>query len=112
LHKLKRGKASKSYGIAVAQLAGLPAKAIARAKSVLSKLEQYELAVFSDARRGEPAALDAAVGRAGKSSLASQFSLFAISNENVVDELRDLEIEKMSEKEAKKFLETMQKRIV
>lgn len=112
LHKLKKGKASKSYGIAVAQLAGLPAKAIARAKSVLSKLEQYELAVFSDTRHGEPAALDAAVGRAGKSNLASQFSLFAISNENVVDELRDLEIGKMSEKEAKDFLETVQKRIV
>jgi DNA mismatch repair protein MutS len=111
LHKLKRGKASKSYGIAVAQLAGLPAQAIARAKSVLSKLEQYELAVFSDARRNS-AALDAAVGRAGKSNLASQFSLFAISNENVVDELRDLKIGEMSEKEAKDFLETLQKRII
>jgi DNA mismatch repair protein MutS len=112
LHKLKPGKASKSYGIAVAQLAGLPAQTIARAKSVLSKLEQYELAVFNDARRAEPAALDAAVGRGGKSRLASQFSLFAISNENIVNELRDLEIGKISEKEAKDILESMQKQIV
>ena len=47
LHKLQKGKASKSYGIAVARLAGLPAGTIVRAREVLSKLEQYELAVFS-----------------------------------------------------------------
>ena len=111
LHKLERGKASKSYGIAVAQLAGLPPKTIARAKDVLAKLEQYELAVFS----GKPPnseALETAVGRAGKSKIASQFSLFAISNEDVIDELRDIEIEQMSAEEAKEFLLNMQKRIV
>ncbi|HEX8638993.1 MAG TPA: DNA mismatch repair protein MutS, partial [Pyrinomonadaceae bacterium] len=50
LHKLQKGKASKSYGIAVAKLAGLPQKVIERAKDVLTKLEKYELAVFSDAK--------------------------------------------------------------
>ncbi len=111
LHKLEKGKASKSYGIAVAQLAGLPPKTIARAKEVLAKLEQYELAVFS----GKPPtfeALETAVGRAGKSKIVSQFSLFAISNEDVIDELRDIEIEQMSAEEAKEFLLNMQKRIV
>ncbi len=48
LHKLQKGKASKSYGIAVARLAGLPQPVIERAKDVLSKLEKYELAVFAD----------------------------------------------------------------
>ncbi len=111
LHKLERGKASKSYGIAVAQLAGLPPKTIARAKDVLAKLEQYELAVFSGAKPTSEA-LETAVGRAGKSKIASQFSLFAISNEDVIDELRDIEIEKMSAEETKEFLLNMQKRIV
>jgi len=40
LHKLIKGKASKSYGIAVAKLAGLPQKVIERAKDVLAKLEK------------------------------------------------------------------------
>ncbi|MDQ2747681.1 MAG: DNA mismatch repair protein MutS [Acidobacteriota bacterium] len=111
LHQLKKGKASKSYGIAVAQLAGLPAQTIARAKTVLSKLEQYELAVFADAKKPD-AALDAAVGRAAAGKTASQFSLFAITNENVVDELRGLNIGDFSEKEAKAFLENLQKRII
>jgi len=111
LHKLKKGKASKSYGIAVAQLAGLPAQTIARAKTVLAKLEQYELAVFAEVKQKSDA-LDAAVGRASQSRMASQFSLFAITNENVVDELRRLKISDISEKEAKEFLEEIQRRII
>ena len=50
-HKLQEGKASKSYGIAVARLAGLPNSVIERSKDVLSKLEQYELAVFADEKK-------------------------------------------------------------
>ena len=111
LHKLKKGKASKSYGIAVAKLAGLPAQTIARAKTVLEKLEKYELAVFVDAKP-DSESLEAAVGRAGISRLASQFSLFTVSNENVVEDLRASEISKLSEKEAKDFLLDLQKRIV
>ena len=111
LHKLKKGKASKSYGIAVAQLAGLPAQTIARAKTVLEKLEKYELAVFSDSAKAA-SNLETAVGRAGNSRLASQFSLFAISNETIVEDLRTSEINDMSEKEAKEFLLDLQNRIV
>jgi DNA mismatch repair protein MutS len=111
LHKLKKGKASKSYGIAVAQLAGLPTQTIARAKSVLAKLEQYELAVFSE-NKPSNIALETAVGRATKNKMASQFSLFAISNESIIDELRSTEIENMSEYQTKEFLKELQKRIV
>jgi DNA mismatch repair protein MutS len=39
LHELARGPADRSYGIAVARLAGLPPAVLARAKSVLAKLE-------------------------------------------------------------------------
>jgi DNA mismatch repair protein MutS len=38
-HKLKRGKANKSYGVEVARLAGLPEEIILRAREVLSVLE-------------------------------------------------------------------------
>lgn len=39
LHELAEGPADRSYGLAVAKLAGLPAPVVARAKSVLEKLE-------------------------------------------------------------------------
>jgi DNA mismatch repair protein MutS len=40
LHELADGPADRSYGIAVAKLAGLPPPVLARAKAVLTKLEQ------------------------------------------------------------------------
>jgi len=43
LRKIVRGGADKSYGIQVARLAGLPPEIIARAKEILTNLEQSEL---------------------------------------------------------------------
>jgi DNA mismatch repair protein MutS len=43
LRKIVKGGADKSYGIQVARLAGLPPTIIARAKEILSNLEQHEL---------------------------------------------------------------------
>jgi len=53
LHELAEGPADRSYGIAVARLAGLPPAVVARAKSVLAKLE-----VGRDATGGIAAGLD------------------------------------------------------
>ena len=111
LHKLQKGKASKSYGIAVAKLAGLPQKVIERAKSVLEKLEKYELAVFSEGK-SEHNGFEKAAERAKQSKMASQFSLFAISNENVINEIREFDVEKMSADEARQFLSEIKRKIV
>ena len=40
LHELAEGPADRSYGLAVARLAGVPAPVVARAKTVLEKLEK------------------------------------------------------------------------
>src|SRR5437868_1500563 len=53
LHEVASGAADRSYGIAVAKLAGLPPPVVARAKSVLSKLEAGR-----DATGGIAAGLD------------------------------------------------------
>lgn len=110
LHKLAPGKASKSYGIAVAKLAGLPQKTILRARQVLSKLEQYELAVFKEIKQTD--ALETAAGRASHNSGAAQVSLFAITNEDVIDELRELDIGEMSEQTARQKLTELKNKII
>ncbi len=69
------------------------------------------MAVFAEVKQKSDA-LDTAVGRASQSRMASQFSLFAITNENVIDELRGLKISELSEKKAKEFLEEIQRRII
>ena len=104
LHKLQPGKASKSYGIAVAKLAGLPMKVIERAKDVLTKLEKYELAVFKQEKQS---GLSAAAGR----SAASQVSLFAIANENVIDQLRAVNVENLSPEDSKALLAEIRKNL-
>lgn len=111
LHKLEKGKASKSYGIAVARLAGLPQKVIERAKDVLAKLEKYELAVFQDASRKNEG-LENALKRQTKSKIAAQFSLFAISNENAIDELRETDVSSLTPEEAKTLLERVKQKII
>lgn len=105
LHKLQPGKASKSYGIAVAKLAGLPLTVIERAKDVLEKLEKYELAVFADERK-------TGLARAAGAHLASQYSLFAVSNETAIDELRTLDIDSLSADESKQLLTKIKDKIV
>jgi len=105
LHKLQKGKASKSYGIAVARLAGLPQQVIERAKDVLAKLERYELAVFADEKK-------TGLGAAAARQTATQFSLFAITNESAVNELRSANIEIMSPDETKTLLREIKRKLV
>jgi len=66
LHELAEGPADRSYGLAVAKLAGIPAPVVQRARQVLSKLEQArsetgglaaglgELPLFAAAAAPEP----------------------------------------------------------
>ena len=122
LHRLERGRASKSYGIEVARLAGLPPAVLANAREVLAKLERYELDVFADDEElatakpavedGNSAALHAATSRAGRRKAAAQASLFDLANQKVVDELRDVNPETLSSEEAKQLLKKLRERIL
>ncbi len=97
LHRLERGRASKSYGIEVARLAGLPQVVLANARQVLERLERYELDVFAEELIEETesakavaanSALEEAASRAGRRKAAAQASLFDLANQKVVDEIR------------------------
>jgi DNA mismatch repair protein MutS len=126
LHRLDRGRASKSYGIEVARLAGMPPSALARAREVLQRLERYELEVFTEeeavaqleraaaagaaaSSAGEDRALTRAATQAARRRVAAQASLFDLANQKVVDELRAAEIDELSPEEAKELLAHLQK---
>jgi DNA mismatch repair protein MutS len=149
LHRLERGRASKSYGIEVARLAGLPPAVVANARDVLTRLERYELEVFAEedelAAQGHPAhgesqpivvaatagatnstttdavpghttdsdaAISAVTSRAGRRKLAAQASLFDLANQKIVDDLRNVDLEKLSAEEAKELLAELRKRVM
>ncbi len=143
LHRLERGRASKSYGIEVARLAGLPPVVLANARRVLERLERYELDVFAEedqvreqeitdtakavsaagsvtaageshVQTGASLAAGDAISevakRAARKKLATQASLFDLANQKIVDEIREIELQKLSPEEAKRILQELQKR--
>jgi DNA mismatch repair protein MutS len=145
LHRLERGRASKSYGIQVARLAGLPPSVLANAREVLARLERYELDVFAEedaiaaqaaartveahsAARGAAAtssdkletvapssgvdALEAAARRAGRRKAVAQASLFDLANQKVVEEIRNVDPDKLSSEEAKELLRKLRERLM
>jgi DNA mismatch repair protein MutS len=77
LHRLERGRASKSYGIEVARLAGLPPAVLTIARDVLARLERYELEVFADE--------DGALKTAGRRRAVAQSTLFDLGNTDFAD---------------------------
>lgn len=96
LHRLERGRASKSYGIEVARLAGLPPAVLANAREVLARLERYELEVFAEEDKG-------ALNKAARRKAVAQASLFDLANQRVIDEIRAAPAE-ISGEEAKELL--------
>jgi DNA mismatch repair protein MutS len=78
LHEVLPGSADRSYGIQVAKLAGLPAPVIARAKSVLAKLEAQD--------RGQTAR-----------ALADDLPLFAVPSRAAAEPAPPSETEKLIE---------------
>jgi len=88
LRKITRGGASRSYGIEVARIAGVPARVIARAKEILANLERGEFDEIGMPRiaRGEKVEKPA----------NPQLSLFAESEDMVLAELRELDVSSMT----------------
>jgi DNA mismatch repair protein MutS len=121
LHRLERGRASKSYGIEVARLAGLPQVVLANARQVLERLERYELDVFAEEPTHDAAvevkaaavnsALDKAAIVAGRRKAAAQASLFDLANEKVVDEIRATS-DSLTPEEAKELLLKLRKQLM
>src|SRR5262249_56452070 len=66
LHRLERGRASKSYGIEVARLAGLPPPVLATAREVLARLERYELEIFANEEEPQGEGLEKAISRVAR----------------------------------------------
>ncbi len=126
LHKLERGRASKSYGIEVARLAGLPPAVVARARDVLARLERYELDVFADEEKKaesqsanewdawalDEAGLKSAARRARHKRISAQATLFDAANQGILDEVRGVDVETLKPEEALDILQDIRKRIV
>jgi len=97
LHTVEAGPASKSYGIEVARLAGLPAGVIARAREVLKVHERAETRQIREASP-EPAA-------------QMQMTMFTPLSQKVVDRLSEIDVDGLTPREALNLLAELQREI-
>jgi DNA mismatch repair protein MutS len=103
LRRVVEGTASKSYGIEVARLAGLPRTVTERAREILSNLEANELDVT-----GKPKFARHLPSR----KAAPQPTLFEAANDAVVDELRNLDAATLSGEQAVEVLTRLKQRLM
>jgi DNA mismatch repair protein MutS len=92
LHRIAPGRADKSYGLHVARLAGVPRSVVVRAKALL---EQLSVQVG----RGRP--------RAASVSASAQPALFDPPGQQVLGQLRALDLDRMSPIQAWEALRTL-----
>ena len=98
LRKIVRGSTDDSYGIEVAKLAGIPNEVIKRAKEVLASVENTAKALSTSEKKDiiEDDTL---------------ITLDELVNEQVIEELKAVDINTLSPYEAMSFLFTLQKRL-
>jgi len=104
LRKIVEGSANRSYGIQVAQLAGVPEEVILRAKEILHNLEKGELDEL-----GMP---KIARGKKAPSKGKAQLSLFMDDEGALLTALKELNIMNMTPLEALQWLNNWKHRLI
>jgi DNA mismatch repair protein MutS len=129
LRKIVPGSASKSYGIEVARMAGIPASLIGRAKAILALLEASNGSCtpllaeggIGDAGKGTPAARTAdgrsdaghaAGGGSVQTARAAQLALFPSPSDILLHELKNLDIDEITPIEALNILDRLKKSLL
>ena len=97
LHAVEAGAASKSYGIEVARLAGLPATVIARAREVLKVHERAETQQIREAA-AEPAR-------------SLQMTMFTPLSQRIVDRLEEVQVDSLTPLEALNLLAELKREL-
>ncbi len=119
LRKIVPGGADRSYGVAVAKLAGLPKSVIARANSLMNQLAQNDLSEIVKNISEEAAQKASSSGKASKASNAcddldaGQMSLFGLiaNDDEIIAELKTLDLTQMTPLDALNYLNTLQTKV-
>jgi len=108
LRRLVPGEASRSYGIQVARLAGLPSAVVARAQELLGELERGEIDAAGVPRLADPPL---------EASPTPQLALFGLGHEEdpvaraALDTLRAVDLDGTTPREAHALLAQLQERL-
>lgn len=115
LRKIVKGGADKSYGIQVARLAGVPESVLARAKELVEELSDADISQRAKeiAKLGVPASsFSRPKPEDVKNDDYAQMSLFdTVKNDDIVTEIRDMELGNMTPIDALNSLYKLQNKI-
>ncbi len=113
LRKIVKGGADKSYGIQVAKLAGVPDPVIARAKELVEELSDADITARAKeiAENSSGGLSKRKVAKADEVDL-QQMSIFdTVNEEDIIREIMDLEINRMSPIDALNTLDKLQAKL-
>ncbi len=105
LHRLVAGAASRSYGIAVAKLAGLPETVLARARALLNTLESGGVAPEAPKPRGKARIRDDQLPLFGARSAETR------GHSEVIETLKALDLDRVTGLEALQFLARLKQKL-
>ena len=97
LHNIEPGAASKSYGIEVAKLAGLPPVVIERAKRVLKQHEKQERFAAAEVQEAQPEPM--------------QLTIFTPLSQRIVDRVEAVDVNALTPLQALNLLEELQQEL-
>ena len=101
LHKIVEGSASRSYGIHVAKLAGVPASLLERAEVKLKELEEGKMPDYE-----EPRELETACEKPAQVQ-EQQLSFFSFAPNPVIQKLKELDLMSLTPSQAFQILEEL-----
>jgi DNA mismatch repair protein MutS len=110
LRRMEPGAASRSYGIEVARMAGLPPMVIRRAREILHNLEGKELDERGQPRLARQARTDRSGGTGSGGSGGEQLGLFGTLPDPLREALRELDPARMTPIEALIALDRLKRR--
>ncbi len=102
LHKVNPGRADHSYGIQVAQMAGLPMFVTNRAKEILQNLESKELTPYEEKKEKL---------KRLKKAEDNQISMFEFHDDELRGEINEIEINNLTPIEALNKLHELKKKV-
>ena len=102
LHKVNTGRADHSYGIQVAQMAGLPRFVTNRAKEILQNLESKELTPYEEKKEKL---------KKLKKAEDNQINMFEFHDDELRGEIKELEINNLTPIEALNKLHELKKKV-
>ncbi len=101
LHKIVEGSADHSYGIHVAEMAGLPRAVTSRAKEILRNLESFELSATESAAAQPAAGMPKprrVLSKARSGDL--QIEMFQLGDEELRRKIKDVDVDNLTPVEA------------